>query len=141
MDLSTEPDIYQPHMSPDGDYIDYIPSPAVFKNGLRCSCGTRKDHVFTSKYNFTIHVKSKVHQKWLLDLNHNKMNYFTEYVKLSELVNTQKMIIAHLEKELTVKISTIAYLTVQLEQEKEKPIDLLTFDWRGEGRGEKGEKL
>ena len=77
MDLSLESDIYEPCINDDGNYSDYLPPSSKFKNGLKCPCGARKDHVFDSRSSFGIHVKSKTHQKWLHDLNTNKMNYFT----------------------------------------------------------------
>ncbi len=114
MELATETDIYQPNTSADGTYEDYLPSSSFFKHGLRCPCGSRKDHVFDTRCSFGTHIKSKTHQKWLSDLNTNKMNYFTECEKLKELVNSQKMIIAQLEKDLFLRLKTIEYLTQQL---------------------------
>lgn len=132
MELANESDIYQPCVSDDGNYSDYLPPSSFFKNGLRCPCGARKDHVFDTRYNFSIHIKSKTHQKWLSDLNTNKMNYFTECEKLKELVNSQKMIIAKLERDLNLKIKTIDYLTQQLiskdANNNETDIDLIDFD-------------
>lgn len=130
MDISLESDIYEPNIDENGNYIDYIPPSSKFKNGLRCPCGARKDHVFDSRTSFNSHIKSKTHQKWLSDLNSNKMNYYTECEKLREVVNSQKIIIAKLEKEINTKLKTIDYLTQQL-MNKDNPnniIDLITFD-------------
>jgi len=114
MDLAIESDVYQPTTSADGTYEDYLPSTSHFKNGLRCPCGSRKDHIFENRCSFSTHIKSKTHQKWLSDLNTNKMNYFTECEKLKEVVNSQKIIIAQLEKDLFLRLKTIEYLTQQL---------------------------
>ena len=130
MSLALESDIYSPSMD-DGTYVDYVPPSSKFKHGLRCPCGSRKDHIFDSKSSFNIHIKSKTHQKWLEELNANKMNYYIEFEKSKELVNTQKLIIARQELELRKKTDTIAYLSQQLvalNTGKTEMIDLLSFD-------------
>lgn len=131
MDLTVDSDIYEPNIDENGNYIDFLPPSSKFKNGLRCPCGARKDHIFDSRPSFNSHIKTKTHQKWLLDLNTNKMNYYTECEKLKEVVNSQKIIIAKLEKEINIKLKTIDYLTQQLmnkDKDKNECIDLLTFD-------------
>lgn len=129
MNLAIEPDIYQPSVAENGIYMDYLPPSSLFANGLRCCCGARKDHVFDNRQSFGTHIKSKTHQKWLAELNVNKLNYYTECIGLKELVNSQKIIIAQFEKELNLKIKTIDYLTEQLiSKEPVKNIDFLTFD-------------
>lgn len=134
MDLSLESDIYEPCIGDDGNYSDYLPPSSKFKNGLRCPCGARKDHVFDTRPSFATHIKSKTHIKWLLDLNANKTNHFSECEKLKEVVNSQKLIIAQMEKdiiglkkEINIKSKTIDILTEQLTY-KSSDIDLLSFD-------------
>ncbi len=129
MDLALDSDIYEPSVGDDGNYSDYLPSSSKFKNGLRCPCGARKDHVFDSRQSFNIHIKTKTHQKWLAELNTNKMNYYTECEKLKDVVNSQKLIIAKMENELNIKLKTIDYLSHQLmEKDKIYVKDLLSFD-------------
>lgn len=131
MELAIESDIYTPNINDDGNYCDYLPSSCKFKYGLRCPCGTRKDHVFDSKKSFNVHIKSKSHQKWIEMLNTNKMNHYERCQKLEELVNSQKLIIARMENELRMKIDTIAYLSQQLtalNTGKTEMLDLLSFD-------------
>lgn len=107
MNLSLESDIYEPNTDDGGNYVDFLPLSSKFKNGLRCPCGARKDHIFDSRPSFGSHIKTKTHLKWLSDLNTNKMNYFTECEKLKEIVNSQKIIIARLEKEVNTHKHTI----------------------------------
>jgi hypothetical protein len=131
MELSLDSDIYEPSIGDDGNYSDYLPSSSKFKNGLRCPCGARKDHIFDSRPSFGSHIKTKTHQKWLADLNTNKMNFYTECEKLKEVVNSQKIIIAKMENELTMKMKTIDYLSQQLMSKDtgtSNAIDLLSFD-------------
>lgn len=131
MELALESDIYEPSVANDGNYSDYLPPSSKFIHGLRCPCGARKDHVFDSRQSFSTHIKSKTHQKWLVDLNANKMNYYTECEKLKEVVNSQKIIIVKLENDLHVKIKTINYLSQQLmakDTGRNDMIDLLSFD-------------
>jgi hypothetical protein len=128
MDLQVESDIYEPSIDNRGDYSDYLPSGSKFKNGIRCSCGTRKEHIFDNRQSFSGHIKTKTHQKWIADLNANKMNYFTENVKLNETVYNQKIIISKLQRENDENLKLIVHLTKKIEI-KENPIgDLLNFD-------------
>jgi hypothetical protein len=129
MNLSLESDIYEPNIDNNGNYTDYVPPSSKFSNGLRCPCGARKDHIFDSRVSFSSHIKSKTHQKWLTDLNTNKMNHFTECEKLKEVVNSQKIIIAKLEKEVNTYKNTIINLAQQLANKESNSIcDLLSFD-------------
>lgn len=131
MDISQESDIYEPNIDDNKNYIDYVPPSSKFKNGLRCPCGSRKDHIFDSRISFIGHIKTKTHQKWLSNLNLNKINYYTECQILKEVVDSQKIIIAKFEKELNIKLKTIDYLSQQLmnkDNSNNNIIDLITFD-------------
>jgi hypothetical protein len=113
-ELAIDSDIYEPSIGDDGNYIDNIPPSSKFIYGLRCPCGTRKDHVFDSRPGFISHIKSKSHKNWLANLNTNKTNYYSEYEKLKEVVSSQKLIIAKMENELQMKQKTVDYLLQQL---------------------------
>jgi len=130
MNLSLESDIYEPTTDSGGNYEDFLPPSSKFKNGLRCPCGARKDHIFDSRQSFSSHIKSKTHLKWLSDLNTNKMNFFTECEKLKEIVNSQKIIIAKLEKEVNTHKHTIINLAQQLASKgpENSILDLDSFD-------------
>ena len=130
MDLAIEPDIYEPSIDEKGNYSDYLPPSSKFKNGLRCPCGSRKEHVFDTRTSFSGHIKTKTHCKWLSDLNANKMNYFTENIKLNEIISNQKLIIARLQRENDENIKMIAHLTKKIEIKENSHLapDLLTFD-------------
>jgi hypothetical protein len=114
MELVHEPDIYSPNIDDLGNYIDSIPSFHVMKKGVRCPCGSRKDKVYETQPIFSAHVKTKTHQKWLATLNQNKANYYVENETLKDTIQTQRIIIAKLEKDLNMKTMTIDYLTSQL---------------------------
>ena len=116
MALVTEPDTYCPNIDDIGNYADRVPSfntPAL-ANGLRCSCGTRKDKVYTTAAMFSSHIKTKTHEKWLQDLNANKTNFYIENKKLRDLVQSQKIMLGKMEVDLANKSLTIDYLTQQL---------------------------
>jgi len=130
MELALDSDIYTPSMD-DGNYVDYLPPSSKFKHGIRCACGARKDHVFDSRQSFSVHIKSKTHQKWLAELNANKANHYIECVKMKETIIAQQHILAKMEMELRKKTDTIAYLSQQLvalNTGKTDMIDLLSFD-------------
>jgi hypothetical protein len=121
MDLTIESDRYVPNIGDDDNYIDYLPSSSKFKHGIQCPCGSRKDYVFVSRPSFACHIKTKTHIKWLSELNKNKMNFFTKCEKIKEVVNSQKIMIAQMEKEIYglkqkihIKSKTIDILTEQL---------------------------
>ena len=129
MDLLLEPDIYEPNINEKGDYVDSCPSSYKFQNGLRCCCGTRKEHIFDSRPSFSSHIKTKTHQKWLQELNINKLNYYTENIKCKEIINTQKIIIARLQKEHDENNQLIAHLSkkIALKENTNFQIDLINF--------------
>ncbi|MFY7729922.1 MAG: hypothetical protein ACOVRN_10420 [Flavobacterium sp.] len=131
MELTMDADIYEPNMDAFGSYVDYVPPASKFQHGLRCPCGSRKDHVFDCRSKFVTHIKAKSHQKWVYDLNMNKQNFYTECEKLKETVNNQKLIIARLEREVNTKLKTIDYLTQQLmchESSPQEHEEMLSFD-------------
>ena len=131
MDLIVEPDIYSPNIDEIGNYIDKVPSFNLYKNGLRCSCGSRKDKIFNNSSCFSSHMKTKIHKKWLEDLNNNKANFYIENQKLQKIVDSQKIIIAEREKIIQNKEMTIQFLTQQMSNIMNKNIktcDLLNFD-------------
>jgi hypothetical protein len=130
MDIVVEPDIYSPSIDDNGNYIDRIPSFNIIKKGLLCPCGSRKDKLYESHSMFSAHVKTKVHQKWIANINSNKANFYIENIKLAETVQNQRLIIAKLEKDVNTKIMTIDYLTQQLNKNNKCEIinNLLDFD-------------
>ena len=111
MNIALTPDTYTPSVDNNGNYIDKIPT---IRNGLYCPCAARKDKIYENKSNFCTHIKSKTHQRWLIDLNDNKSNYYVEMLKCKELVEQQQKILTQLENQITAKLLTIDYLTNQL---------------------------
>lgn len=114
MEIIVEPDVYTPSIDDNGNYVDKIPSFNTLKDGLRCSCGARRDKIYKSYSVFSQHVKTKIHQKWLSDLDLNRANFYIENEKLREVIQNQRLIIAKFEKDLNNKSMTIDYLTKQL---------------------------
>jgi hypothetical protein len=128
MDITLTPDIYTPSVDENGNYIDMIP---FIKNGLFCPCGSRKDKTYENSSKFSAHIKTKIHQKWLLVLNQNKANYYIEMIKNKEIIENQQKIIAQLEHNLQKKTLTIDYLTEQLTNKTNQQIsnvDLLDIN-------------
>jgi hypothetical protein len=107
-----------------------MPSFQYIKKGLTCPCGSRKDKVYDSASKFSTHTKTKIHQKWLANLNTNRANFYIENEKLKETVENQKLIISRMEKDIQTKIMTIDYLTRQIAyQTTGTTVDnLLDFD-------------
>lgn len=134
MEIATQPDIYRPNIDDDNNYVDKIPCIYILKKGLYCPCGSRKDKAYYTNSAFSSHIKTNTHQKWLNSLNMNKTNYYVENEKNKEIIQSQKLIIAKLEKDINLKIMTIDYLTQQLNecQNKNKNVptsmNLLEFD-------------
>jgi hypothetical protein len=128
MDISLTPDTYTPSVNEKGEYIDKIP---IIKNGLYCPCGARKEKIYKTNSNFCTHIKTKVHQKWILNLYNNKANYYVECIKMKELVEEQKKILVKLETQIQSKSLTIDYLTQQLANKNTSNysnVDLLDLD-------------
>ena len=123
MELTIEPEIYSPIMNDLGNYVDKV---YYFKHGLYCPCCSRNDKIYESTTKFKQHIKTKVHQKWLADMNTNKSNYYIKSIELEEIVKQQRIIMAQLERMNNIKSKTIDILTERLSP---KPVvDLLTWD-------------
>lgn len=118
MDITTTPDMYTPSVDNNGNYVDHIP---VIKHGLFCPCGSRKDKIYENASKFSSHIKTKIHQKWLIILNDNKANYYMESLKYKEISENQQKIITRFEQQLQQKSLTIDYLTEQLVRNKNIP--------------------
>lgn len=122
MELSIEPDLYQPSINEQGNYVDRI-MPSMFsksKTGIYCPCSSQKDKTYDTRSKFSSHVKTKTHQKWLENLNSNKANFYIENEKLKETIANQRLIIGKMEKDLKTKLLTIDYLTQQLNDLNKK---------------------
>jgi len=130
MELVTEPDVYSPSIDNNGNYIDIIPSFNIINKGVSCPCGSRKGKIYETHTVFSNHIKTKCHQKWLSNLNLNKANYYVENENLKETIQTQRFVIAKLEKDMNNKLLTIDYLTKQLHNISNPTVvkDLLDFD-------------
>jgi hypothetical protein len=116
MELALEPNTYCPSIDAMGQYIDKIPSfgAAALSQGLRCPCGSRRDKTYNNYNVFYQHCKTQHHQRWLAQLNENRANHYIEREELKGVVETQKLLIAQMDRELRNKNMTIDYLTQQL---------------------------
>jgi len=130
MELIVEPDMYSPSIDDVGNYVDKIPSFNTIKKGLRCPCGSRKDKIYETHKIFASHINTKIHQKWLTDLNLNRANYYVENEQLKTTLQNQRLIIAKLENDVQNKMMTIDYLTQQLHKKCNENVvtDLLDLD-------------
>ena len=63
MELVVEPDIYSPSIDDTGNYVDKVPSFRIIKKGLICPCGSRRDKYYENYASFSMHTKTKNHQK------------------------------------------------------------------------------
>ena len=106
----TVDDWYTPSIDALGNYIDRIP-----KTEVKCPCGSRQHKTYT-RQQFSSHIKTQSHQKWLTGLNENKANYYVENEKLKETIRTQQMVLIRLENELRLK-------TFQLEDMKKRHVE------------------
>lgn len=131
MALALEADTYHPSLDSQQNYADSLPASSKFENGLRCGCGTRKDHVYDSRAKFSIHIKSQRHQAWIQELNANKNNHMSQNAQLAETVTNQKMIIAHQQRQIDDLSARVEALTKRLDEQSaaaKGQIDLLVFD-------------
>jgi hypothetical protein len=109
MEITVE-EWYVPSIDSIGNYIDRIP-----KTEVKCPCGSRQHKTYT-RQQFSTHIKTQIHQKWLTSINDNKANYFVENEKLKDTVRTQQLLLIRLENELRIK-------TFQIEDMKKKHIE------------------
>jgi hypothetical protein len=127
MEIVVEPELYSPSIGMDGAYIDKVPS--SMKHGVQCACGSRKDKIYDSASSFSAHLKTKIHQRWLTDLNLNKANYYTECIKLQDIVKNQQLIIGRLERTIHANTTTIEILSNEIDKLRAPPpLNLLIYD-------------
>jgi hypothetical protein len=82
----------------------------TIKIGMYCPCTLQRDKVYDTHTKFVVHTKTKLHQKWLQQLNDNKANYYVELLKTKQLVENQQKIIQRLENDLLQKTSALSAL-------------------------------
>ena len=112
MELALDPEIYTPILDDNGCYMDMCPS--FIKNGIRCPCGSRSEHIFDSKVKFRQHINGVKHKKWLEILNREKNNHYKENIELTDNIKRQREIIGKLQVKLT-KLETLnTYLESRL---------------------------
>ena len=126
MELVVEPDIYSPSIDETCNYVDKVPSFHIIKKGLMCPCGSRRDKLYETSSVFSAHCKTKMHQKWLAHLNQNKMNYYVENEILKKTVESQRLIIAKLEKDLQNKLVIIDFLNQQVTNKNNNSLSIVT---------------
>lgn len=123
MELQTTPDIYEPVLNTVGEYIDYIPNKNILVNGLYCPC-SNKNKSYTTSNQFRRHIKTKMHESWLENLNNNKDNLYIENEKNKRLINSQKIIINKLETSINLKDLEINKLLNELSIYKNRYYEL-----------------
>jgi hypothetical protein len=131
MELVLEPDVYAPSIDENGNYIDRIPSFNIMKKGILCPCGSRKDKIYETNTMFSSHIKTKIHQKWLAEINNKKVNYYVEYEKQKTDLQNLRICYAKLEKVVISKTLEVETLTQKLNEINGTTmlnINLLDFD-------------
>ena len=110
MDIALQPEVYKPSLDNNGNYIDSLLS-FNLEMGIVCPCMPGKDRVFKNKTKFNYHKKTQTHQRWLEKINTEKNNLFVENIKLKELVETQKKLLAQFDIEIMKKNAIIEFLS------------------------------
>lgn len=129
MDIAIEPEYYAPSVDEQSNFIDNVPP--IVPPGIRCPCNKK---LYETRTQFTAHIKTKMHQKWLSDLNINRGNLYTESLKKDEIIEMQKKIIAEQSNviaQLKHEIHTTSQcLAVYINRSSNTngAVDLLTFD-------------
>jgi len=113
MELALEADVYVPNVDETGNYVDKPP----YQKGIYCPCASRKDKLYSTPQQFSLHTKTKSHIRWIQDLNFNKSNYYKECIELHETIKNQRQIIAQFDIELQHRTNTINILTQHITQQ------------------------
>lgn len=100
--MQPDPIVYVPSLSNDGTYIDKMPSFVNNPQGYICSCGSRKDKVYTNHSKLAAHFKTTTHTKWLEMTNSNKHNVFEDVVMLRDTTKHQAQLLTQKENEINV---------------------------------------
>lgn len=117
MSITVQPDIYVPGIDDNGNYTDNLPSHSIFTNGgIKCTCGTRKDKIYSTKTQFLAHIKTKTHKEWLCQLSKEHLNYYSNLKKAEEVIHSQKIIISRLEQNISKQDVIINILTEKISK-------------------------
>ena len=118
MEASTTPDRYEASTNETGEYVDKLPN---LTNGIICDCINRKKStVIYTRAQFNTHIKSQSHTNYLIMLNNNKNNYYSECIKLRDEIKILKQQLTH--AHITIDVLTLR----NKETVKEQPtLDLL----------------
>jgi predicted RNase H-like nuclease (RuvC/YqgF family) len=101
MDLMLTPDVYEPSIDENGNFIDKIPSWSCLKGkGIMCACGSRKNKIYETSSLFTSHIRSQTHKKWIEGLNANKVNLYMENIQMKKIIHELRQILNNYEKEM-----------------------------------------
>ena len=116
MALALVPDVYTPSLDNIGKYVDinFKSDFNQYRCGVYCPCGSRKDKVYDTWSKFSVHTKTKTHNKWLGNLNLNKPNHYAECHKYRETIKNQQLIIADMDIKIQNKQQTIESLEKKL---------------------------
>lgn len=114
MDILATPDVYEPTISIDGQYVDYVPSFQFLNNGLRCPCSNHGG--YKNATSFRKHIESQKHRTWLETINANKHNIYVENENLKLIVEQQRQQLIEKERAIRDKESEIRILTRIVEE-------------------------
>ena len=121
-DITRPPLFYEPGYK-DGEYIDVIPFD--FLTGIKCPCSTYKDVVFKNRSSLKQHFKTKNHEKWMKQLNENRVNYYSQCLEQQKTLKNQSIIINKKDSEIRNLNYEITRLKKKLNNESVEEIDLL----------------
>ena len=125
MSLCVEADTYQVKVDDNGTYVDSIPP--LMKNGIKCLCGSRKDHIFKTPATLKKHFSTEKHQMWLRKLNLDKANHYVRLIKAEEILEQQKKQINEMRLELQENNKIIINLNREISALK-KPVHVPVAD-------------
>lgn len=131
MDILATPDVYQPAMDTNGNYVDRIPSFQFLNNGLRCPCGNHEGYKHANA--FRQHINTQRHASWINHLNQNRHNIYAECEDLKKVVEQQRQQIIDKERIIRERDCTIRVLTYNLNEKIDSQLnnqisDLMLLD-------------
>lgn len=106
---------YEPSVSEQGHYVDYLPKTDKY---IKCYCGSNT--LFTTLPNLKSHFKTDKHKKHLEFLNTQQKNHLMELNKYKRLSKSQQQLIQQQQDIISTNSVQIETLSKQVFEYKQR---------------------
>lgn len=125
--ITIQPILYElKYDNKNNKYIDNLYF-SIPKEGLKCPCREKSKTVFFTKSSFKNHIKTKSHQKWIININETSENnevYKYKYEELKKLLREKDILLNQIDIKNQQLQQQICNLSTILSEKQSKIIEL-----------------